>query len=57
MELEAPKREKLSIHGRDVQTGKKSERVYNPNPQEPKEPTTKRGKRRRAAKLAAKAGK
>lgn len=35
-----------SIHGRD-KSGKQNPTVYNPNPQEPQEPSTKRGIRRR----------
>lgn len=35
-----------SIHGRD-KSGKQCPTVYNPNPQEPQAPTTKRGIRRR----------
>lgn len=36
----------LSIHGRDRKTGQLCGTKYNPNPQEPKLPSTPRGKRR-----------
>lgn len=36
-----------SIHGNCVKTGKQAPTVLNTNPQEPQEPTTKRGFRRR----------
>ena len=36
----------LSIHGYDRVTGKRGDGVYNPNPQEPKAPSTARGRRR-----------
>jgi hypothetical protein len=42
-------RQCLSIHGRD-EKGNLGKGVYNPNPQPPKEPTTERGRRRRANK-------
>lgn len=41
----------LSIHGRDRKTGQLSGERYNTNPQEPKLPSTPRGKRRLANKL------
>ena len=44
----------LSIHGRD-KSGKQHSVRYNPNPQEPKLPSTPRGKRRLANKKAKKA--
>lgn len=48
---------KLSIHGRDLQTGKQHSEPYNKNPQEPKAPSTPRGKRRLANKKAGKPAK
>jgi sRNA-binding carbon storage regulator CsrA len=36
-----------SIHGNCVKTGKQAPQKYNVNPEEPQEPTTKRGFRRR----------
>lgn len=43
------KKTSYSIHGRDS-SGKQSKSVYNPAPQENKEPSTKRGLRRKAKK-------
>lgn len=48
--MEKKNKQKLSIHGFDIVTGKKGEGVYNPNPQPPKSPTTERGRRRLANK-------
>lgn len=45
------KRQNLSIHGRDRETGRLGIGVYNPNPRPKQEPTTARGKRRRQAKI------
>lgn len=43
-----------SIHGNCLKTGKQAPTRYNTCPEEPKEPTTSRGKRRRANKQAKK---
>lgn len=45
----------LSIHGRDKKTGQKHGEKYNTNPQEPKLPSTARGKRRLEARKSKKA--
>jgi hypothetical protein len=47
----AQKRQNLSIHGKSHITGLKGIGVYNPNPRPKQEPTTARGKRRRAARI------
>lgn len=52
--MEKPNRQKLSIHGRDSASGRQSDRPYNSNPQENKEPTTERGRRRKAGKASTK---
>lgn len=39
-----------SIHGNCVRTGKQCPQVYNSNPQESQEPSTKRGRRRKQKK-------
>lgn len=48
---------KLSIHGRDISSGKQHNEPYNKNPREQKAPSTERGRRRLANKGQPKAGK
>ncbi len=48
--MEKKNTQRLSIHGRDIVTGKPGVGVYNPNPQPAKMPSTERGKRRLANK-------
>lgn len=43
----AAKRQNLSIHGRDRETGRLADQKWNMNPQPSQEPRTERGKRRR----------
>lgn len=45
------KNQKLSIHGKSHKDGSRGIGVYNPNPQPKKEPSTARGRRRRAARI------
>ncbi len=48
----AVKRQNLSIHGKSHKDGSRGIGVYNANPMPKQEPTTPRGKKRRAARIA-----